>query len=180
MTTTPAIIDQYADRYAQQYALPTPLILAMIDVESAGSPWATRYEPHYRYCWDVAARKPLTLSRVEAAAPGAPSGFPSFRYSSADTEWAHQRTSWGLMQVMGAVAREYGLTHPLPTLCRPDRGIEYGCRHLARLRDRLFEVYGWGGVLDAYNDGTGRIERPRDYPHLVAEASTEARRILEL
>lgn len=170
----------YIDENAARFDLPAALISAVIAVESAGDTWAMRHEPHYRWCWDPIERQPYTLRRAQADSASAPDDFPHYRYSSRHTEYMAQRTSWGLMQVMGAVARERGLSQPLPTLCRPGRGIEYGCRHLACLRDRHFAAAGWAGVLDAYNDGSRRIERAHDYPHKVAAVSAEAAALIEV
>lgn len=153
---TVAEIDMYIQDHAARFDLPVALIRAVIEAESAGDAWATRFEPHYRWCWDPFERQPFSVRRADAERAEPPAGFPSYEYSSAATEWVHQRTSWGLMQVMGAVAREYGLTQPLPTLCRPGRGIEYGCRHLARLSNRFLDEHGWEGVAAAYNAGTPR------------------------
>jgi soluble lytic murein transglycosylase-like protein len=51
-----------------------------------------------------------------------------------DTTEAHARTiSWGLMQVMGEVAREEHYTGPLPELCDPKIGIAAGLTHLKRM-----------------------------------------------
>ena len=44
--------------------------------------------------------------------------------------------SWGLMQVMGQVARENGFTdHYLSGLCDPSAGMEVGCRVLRKKLD---------------------------------------------
>jgi soluble lytic murein transglycosylase-like protein len=44
--------------------------------------------------------------------------------------------SWGLMQVMGQVARENGFTdHYLSGLCDPAAGVDLGCRVLRKKLD---------------------------------------------
>lgn len=154
--------------FAKQHGLPAELVIAVAMVESAGDTWAHRTEPAYPYLVNVRALRPY---RAKAAGERrAPADFPAPPGLTADSEWIAQQTSWGLLQVMGAVAREYGFELPLPALCEPVHGVDYGCRHLARLRDRHLANHGWAGVLDAYNDGTARIERPYDYPHKVAAA----------
>ena len=169
-----------AEPLAREFDVPLALILGVIQVESAGHPYATRFEPGYRWCWDVRRRRPLTVRRADLGHAGAPSGFAApdaataGYYSTAATEYTQQRTSWGLMQVMGAVAREHGYTGPLPELCDPAHGIEYGVRHLARLRDRFYARHGWAGVVDAYNDGSPAIEQDPDYPDRVAAVSAAA------
>ena len=73
-----------------------------------------------------------------------------------------KRTSWGLMQVMGAVAYEEGLhkmENPIErwpsAMLNPEIGIEMGCRHLKR----KFDKYGpeVGNVYAAYNGGSPRV-----------------------
>jgi len=73
-----------------------------------------------------------------------------------DTEEICRAMSWGLMQVMGEVARELGYKGKyLSTLCRvPDLGIEYGCKHLTAKTKR----YGLRQGLSAYNAGSPTIK----------------------
>tara|TARA_B100002049_G_scaffold232069_2_gene210622 strand:- start:683 stop:1222 length:540 start_codon:yes stop_codon:yes gene_type:complete len=174
------IVKTSAVAAAKRHSIPSPLVLAMIVVESAGNTFATRFESHYRYCWNMRSNQPFTARGVDASGSTAPSGFPGFGGMSANTEWVFQKTSWGLLQLMGANARAYGFREEMPRLCKIDLGLEYGCLHLARCRDRWLKSNGWAGVLDAYNDGNGAIEYKRDYPHKVAEVSIDAREILGL
>lgn len=83
------------------------LVCAICEQESAWNPWAIRYEPAFyeRYT------KPLHLS---------------------DSEEYARAISWGLMQVMGQVAREFGFGGAyLAELCDPEVGLEIGCAVLA-------------------------------------------------
>ena len=160
-----------AQHVARKHGLPLDIVCAIVAVESSGDPWAYRVEPAYPYLVNCRTRQNYRTG--VAGLRRAPEDFPGPRGITADSEWIGQQTSWGLMQVMGAVAREHGFADPFPALCEPLQGLEYGCRHLARLRDRHLEAHGWMGVLDAYNDGTARIERPFDYPHKVAAAGAE-------
>lgn len=121
-----ALYRELIERKAEKYGLPWPLVMAVVDVESSGNPWAYRYEPAYQ--WLVG----------QGLTP---------------TEQMAQRTSWGLMQVMGAVAREYGFKGWLTELCQPDVGLEYGCRHLKRYADRYRN---WLDAIAAYNAGSPR------------------------
>ena len=70
-----------------------------------------------------------------------------------DTELIAQKTSWGLMQVMGTVARELGHRGWLSELCEPERGIYYGCLHLKKLMDRHGNL---SDTVAAYNAGSPR------------------------
>ena len=72
-------------------------------------------------------------------------------------EYHGQRTSWGLMQIMGAVARERGFKERyFSQICEASIGIDLGCRHLVWLRDKK----GYRDLSDmvaAYNAGSPRM-----------------------
>lgn len=142
------------DRFAGS-ELPANLIRAIVVVESGGNPFAWRVEPKYRYLWDNSKNEPFrALTYGESVSEIAPTDFtaPKGLNSSRDTEWWGQQASWGLMQVMGAVAREYGFKGHFPQLCTAE-GVKYGCLHLTRLKKRFWQKFGWDGVISAYNQG---------------------------
>lgn len=97
---------------AEAHGLWPELVCAIVEQESSWNPWALRYEPAFyeRYIAPQIAREAIadiTESRARAF-------------------------SWGLMQVMGQVAREYGFTSAsLASLCDPTAGLEIGCRVFA-------------------------------------------------
>ena len=153
------VLDQISTT-ARLYELPPALVIAIVMVESNGSPDAWRAEPAYRYVYDVLQRKPFVLSPGEAEQIRAPLVFPFIAgISSRDTEWLGQKSSWGPMQVMGGVARELGYRGPFPGLCSWDEGIVHGCLHLVWLRDRFFGDGGWEAVAAAYNAGSPRRDQ---------------------
>ena len=83
------------------------LVCAVIEQESAWDPHAIRYEPAFR------------------ARYVAPLGLPP-------TEEVARSISWGLMQVMGQVAREHGFAGKfLSALCDPATGLDTGCAVLS-------------------------------------------------
>jgi soluble lytic murein transglycosylase-like protein len=85
----------------------TALVCAVVEQESAWDPHAIRYEPGFR-------------TRYVA-----PLGLPP-------TEEIARSISWGLMQVMGQVAREHGFHGKfLSALCDPALGLDIGCAVLA-------------------------------------------------
>ncbi len=135
-------------------ALPVDLVLAMVQVESAGDPWAWNPEPHYRWFWDVKRNTPFRkVSDAEVASERPPADFPTIA-GDPDQEWWAQQASWGLMQPMGAVARERGFRGAyLTELLDPATGLEYGCKHLAAYRRR----FGIAGAVAAYNTGSPTI-----------------------
>ena len=133
---TPEIQKLIAE-YAARFCLPEWLICGVINTESGGDPWAVRFEAAFR------AHYVPDQCQVFGA--------------SHETERTTRACSWGLMQIMGQVAREYGFKGEfLSELCDPATGMEYGCRHLARFRDRHYDALGWAGVAAAYNAGTPR------------------------
>ncbi len=113
------------------YKLEEDLVLAVIWQESIGNPWAHRPEPAYKWLWDVKQDKPfrqLTYAETLAAVP--PADFPTLAGSHTQ-EWTNQRASWGLMQLMGAAAREQGFKgNYLTELCDPYTNLEFGIKHL--------------------------------------------------
>lgn len=92
---------------AVKHKLDPALVCAIVEQESSWQPYAIRYEPAFR-------------SRYVA-----PLGLPP-------TEEVSRSMSWGLMQVMGQLAREHGFTAKfLSTLCDPQAGVDIGCTVLS-------------------------------------------------
>lgn len=103
------------------------LVCAVVEQESAWNPYAIRYEPAFRTRYVA----PLGLSSTEEIA---------------------RSISWGLMQVMGQVAREHRFTGEfLAALCEPATGLDVGCQILAS------KLAGSGGdvtlALERWNGG---------------------------
>jgi soluble lytic murein transglycosylase-like protein len=91
---------------AVAHQLPPELVCAVVEQESNWDAYAIRYEPAFQQRYV----EPLNLSPTETVA---------------------RSISWGLMQLMGEVARELDYKGFLAELCDPVTGLEYGCRHLA-------------------------------------------------
>lgn len=142
---------------AAAFNLPPVLVEAIILVESGGDPAAYNPEPKYRYFWDVRHNRPfrkVTDAEIDDKTP--PADFPMMG-GDRDQEWWGQQASWGLMQTMGAVARQHGFMGTyLVELADPDKSIHYGCAHLHWLWGRFYAQYGWPGVVAAYNAGSPR------------------------
>lgn len=128
-----AEIWSHIQKASQTHDLPSDLVASVVMVESAGNPWAMRFEPDWRYVWQSAV-------------------FAKMIQSSVLTEQTMQSTSWGLMQVMGTVARELGHKGWLSELCQPEVGLDYGARHL---KDKI-KKYGELDGIAAYNSGMPR------------------------
>lgn len=118
------------------YQIDPPLIKAIIQIESNWEPIAIRFEKGYRWLYEVDRLvKDLRLHR--------------------DTEEYGQKVSWGLMQVMGAVARERGYRgRYLSGLLSPELGLLYGVKHL-HWSIKRFGGDIWDGV-SAYNQGSAK------------------------
>jgi soluble lytic murein transglycosylase-like protein len=103
----PADLIALACATADRYELDPALVCAVVEQESAWDAHAIRYEPGFR-------------TRYVA-----PLGLPP-------TEEIARSISWGLMQVMGQVAREHGFSGRfLSALCDPAAGLDIGCAVLA-------------------------------------------------
>lgn len=96
-----------AQAAAARHALDPALVCAVVEQESAWNNFAMRYEPAFRARYVA----PLSLAITEEVA---------------------RSISWGLMQVMGQVARENSFDGKfLSALCEPAAGLDCGCRVLA-------------------------------------------------
>ncbi len=110
-----------------------PIVVASICfVETRGETLATRYEPNWKYFKNVAY-------------------FAKMNGISEETEKVAQATSWGIMQVMGTVARELGLQSHLTTLIDIDQGLHYGCFKLSNLVSKHGNIF---KAISAYNTGS--------------------------
>jgi soluble lytic murein transglycosylase-like protein len=97
---------------AKQMGLDPALVCAVVEQESNWNLWAIRAEKGFetRYV------DPLGLNNM--------------------TEVFGRSMSWGLMQLMGEVARELGFTGPyLSQLCDPAIGLFWGCKKLRECFD---------------------------------------------
>lgn len=130
-----SILNSVLGGTADKYGLDHNLVLAVITHETNGKTFKTRYEPAWKY---------LYFARQYAEKLDI----------SVDTEIVMQSMSWGLMQVMGSVAREHGFDSDLPKLTDPQLGLEYGCKHLKKM---LVQCGGnESDAIAAYNAGSVR------------------------
>lgn len=136
-------LQQVATTVALNHGLDPALVQAVCHHESVWDPWAIRYEPAFfrRY---IESMKGLT-----------------------DTEKSARAFSYGLMQIMGQVAREFGFDGKyLTELCDPLTNLNVGCRKLKKCLDNKDgEVR---KALLAYNGG-GNLK----YPDLVMDHFTK-------
>jgi Transglycosylase SLT domain len=112
------------------------LVISIVDQESRFSSFAQRYESQYPYLFH-------------------PDRFKTGLISLA-TEINAQKTSWGLGQVMGALAREQGHKGFFAELLIPEINIEHIVTRLATLRKITSEpAYLFAG----YNGGFGAMRK---------------------
>lgn len=114
------------------YGLSLPLVLAMCKVESNFNPKAIRYEPNWQYPFSVSLLSSKTGVTYE-------------------TERILQACSFGMLQCMGAVARELGFDRPLVEMLLPEVGLEYGCMKLRKLKGDYDDI---NDIISAYNQGS--------------------------
>jgi len=146
---------------AKLYELDPDLVEGLVQVESGGDQTAWNPEGQYRYFWNVATGKPFRkVTEKEISNEYPPDDFPCLK-GDPDQEWWGQQASWGLMQVMGAVARERGYKAPYlgGLLNDVDAALDVGCKHLGLL---LKLVRGdVARALAVYNGGMrGNEKRP--------------------
>src|SRR5258706_4477077 len=125
-----------ADKAAAAQSLNPALVCAVVEQESAWNPWAMRYEPLFFAKYVASLYTNNKIAATEAYARG---------------------FSWGLMQVMGQVARESGFDALfLSALCDPEQGLAVGCKVLRKKLDAMAgdttrALLAWnGGANPAY------------------------------
>ena len=117
-----------AQRAADTHTLWPELVCAIVEQESAWNPWALRYEPAF---YDKYIATSLTARRPDRQASRL-GALTSPEIPDDPTESRARAFSWGLMQVMGQVAREHGFAEvSLASLCDPAMGLDVGCRVFA-------------------------------------------------
>lgn len=110
------------------------LACAIAEHESNFDELACRYEAGWKYAYNI-------------------QGFAKADEISIDTERILQMCSWGMMQVMGTVARELGWRGSILDLTKPEIGVRFGCLKIAELSKNYSYQ---DDVIAAYNAGTPR------------------------
>lgn len=128
---------------AKQMGLDPALVCAVVEQESNWNPWAIRAEKGFetRYV------DPLGLKNM--------------------TEVFARSMSWGLMQLMGEVARELGFTGTyLSQLCDPALGLLWGCKKLRKCFDahpndneKALLMWNGGGNPNYANEVLARVRK---------------------
>lgn len=116
------------------------IISTIITIESSWRTESARYERYFT--WIMDEEKFAKLHGINEA-----------------TEIIFQKTSWGLMQVMGGTARDVGYNGWLPNLCDPVIGVRVGCEYFVKV---CSEYVNLEDQFAAYNGGRGAIKRNSD------------------
>lgn len=144
------------NQLSREFSFDEDFLTAIVLVESNGDINAMRYEPGYPYLYNSYTSSPLRFGGTQP-----PANFRGPGYISKETELIGQRTSWGPMQVMGAVAREYGFKKFFPELCSIGLGMDIGCKHLYNLRNRFrLKTHELEALATAFNTGSPKVNHP--------------------
>ena len=121
-------------RLSAEHSVSPELIFAFIKKESAFNVLAMRFEQNWKYLFDIET-------------------FAKLNKVSFNTEKSLQSHSWGLMQVMGTVARELGHRGSLLELLIPDVNLKYG---ILKYKQLLKKYHTEECAISAYNQGNAR------------------------
>ena len=119
-------------RFAKELNVEANLIAAICQQESSCNPFAQRYEPNFQ--WTLT---PAVFARVIGCSP--------------ETEMHGQKNSYGMMQIMGTVARENNFRGWFGELFEAELNIEIGTRHLSKFVAKHNDI---AIAISAYNCGT--------------------------
>lgn len=129
---------------ASEYGIDSNWILALIQKESGGNQYEIRYEPHYRYL-------------------RTPEKFAKDLHITLETEIEAQKISWGLGQIMGAVARAQGHSGLMAELIQPELNVKHMCILISHLKKVSHDP---NDVFSSYNAGLKALEKPQGrYPN---------------
>ncbi len=134
--TSPAFLQACQNRHIEP-----ALAAAIVTVESGWNNWVCRSEPQFKWTWMVEEYAPK-LGQSET------------------TERTQQKTSWGLMQIMGGTARELGYEGLLSMLALPEMGLDWGLRYLTKKLRAHTQI---SDVIAAYNAGSPRRDPSGKY-----------------
>ena len=135
------------EQKAEKYKLSRELVLAVIETESEGFIYASRYEPNF-YEQYLQGRPLYGPNKLPGDNP---------KDVIIEEEFYTRASSLGLMQVMLQTAREMGYQGYAHDFFKPEVNLEYGCKYLAS-RIKLKRGNIRLGLL-AYNGG-GDVKYP--------------------
>jgi len=125
---------------AKEFGIAPDLVEAFVMVESSGRPNATRYEPAFYKHYIL----PMLLNNAITA-----------------DEARGRATSYGLMQIMGQVAREKGFKGSFEELFDPSTNLYWCLKHLKRFIDKY--APNLDDAIASYNAGSPRKDETGGY-----------------
>lgn len=131
-----ACVDPELGKVCFLYRIPLEWLQAIITIESNWNPFAVRYEPDYAYLFE-------------------PTRFANGSNTYA-TEVSLQKTSFGLGQIMGGLAREQKLKGPLTQLIDPGVNLAHVGTRLRFLMNKSEDP---DTVFAGYNGGPGAMRK---------------------
>jgi len=123
---------QVIEAAAKEHGLSWKLLAAIANQESAGQPYAVRYEPKWKYFYN-------------------PGFYAKKNAVTVETERTCQMMSWSYCQIMGAVARELGYEGPMPRLCDATLNFKFAALKLVSIMKKFPAM---DSAISAYNAGT--------------------------
>jgi len=146
--------DETIRKISLQQGISAQLVHALVCQESNGNPYAVRFEPGY-YKHKIVESQSIIFSNKHKGIP------------TAETEKVMRSTSFGLMQIMGQVAREHGyLPQFLTQLLIPEENLELG---VSILKKWLKKLHGnEDHLILAWNRGPGCAAPVGDEPYLLS------------
>lgn len=140
------------DDAAEAENVPADILAAIVQTESSGNQFALRAETKHSWLVDPKSGKKQAISlRSHYIYLWKPEECARQAGVTVDTEIWSQVASWGLCQLMGAVARELGLKGPIVQLLQADVNLKYAALLLKRLAKRYDKP---DDIIAAYNAGS--------------------------
>lgn len=140
------------DDAAEAEKVPADILGAIVQTESSGNQFALRAETKHAWIIDQTTGKKNALAlKSHYIYLFNPEECARSAGVTTDTEIWSQVASWGLCQLMGAVARELGLRGPIVQLLQADTNLKYAALLLKRLAKRYDKSE---DIMAAYNAGS--------------------------
>lgn len=124
---------------ALEYGIDPDLVEAFVMTESSGNPKATRYEANF---YKKYIQPMLYANAIEPK------------------DAIGRATSWGLMQIMGQVAREKGFKGAFEELFEPSENLKWCLKHLKGFMDTYKNL---DDAIASYNAGRPRKTESGEY-----------------
>lgn len=128
-------VERLVEFFASRESIELSFLRALIQTESSWNVFAERAEPGWKYFYNVR-------------------DFSELLHSTYDTESRAQARSYGICQIMGSVAREYGFKGWLAQLYCPEVNLKYSCMHIKAKSSRFGDDP--ATLYASYNAGSPR------------------------